>query len=162
MACVYILLSVLAGAPHIAASQGNFAAGRGSVENLATPPSTKGCGKPEPDARPETVLSTPARSVWQDAQTPQSLPLGDTQAPQSLPLGDTYVDSEEERVPEPSAPPMNGSGVKGDTKEGTSKAEVKDATFWKNHGGNMKYSILHAYMSTSFACSSIHVRPVFL
>lgn len=143
-----LLLSVLAGAPPIAASQGNFSAGRGSVENLSTPPSTKGPSKPGPSARPETVLSTPARSFFQDAQSRESFR-----------IGDTYVDwSEDERVHEPAAPPMENSGGKGDTKGGSSKAEVKDATFWKNHGCNNATQYLSCiHVSSSFAFSIVHM-----
>ena len=141
---VLLLLSVfMAGAPHVAASQGNFAAGRGSVENLSTPPSTRGHGEPGPDAKPETVLSTPARSFFQDAQSRESFR-----------PGDTYVDwSEDDRA----APPMDSSGGKGETKAGSSKAEPKDAMFWKNHGCNN---------ATQYTCPpllhSIYARPVFL
>ena len=128
----------LAGAPSIAVSQGQFAAGSGSTEELGTPKGGK---------KPTSIASSPAPSYWQDAQSVHDCDIN---------FGTPATKRDDSPDVESTLPAAGGSfetRVNAEMGPPPAKAsKKKDATYWRRLGyhslGSMYIQIFksHAFL----------------
>lgn len=137
----------LAGAPPIAVSQGQFAAGSGSTEQLGTPKGEK---------KTHSVASSPAPSYWQDAQSVHDCDIN---------FG-TPATKRDDSPGVESTLPAAGDSVEtpGNVEMGPPPAKApmkKDATFWKRLGYHSLGSILYVqiFKSHTFLIWHMHRSP---